>query len=141
MAKPDPALLDPARYTFAHEVTTRFADLAPNDHINNVAMAAVLEDGRVRFNVGVGMQRTDTFRPMVASVAIEYLAQAHFPQSMTCHVAACDIGRSSWQMQQLLMQEGRPVATCRTVVVSTDGHKAAPIPEHFRALLQPWLLK
>ncbi|BEV02430.1 acyl-CoA thioesterase [Novosphingobium olei] len=141
MAKPDPALLDPARYTFAHEVTTRFADLDPNDHINNVAMAAVLEDGRVRFNVQVGLKRTETFRPMVASVGIEYLAQAHFPQSMTCHVAACEIGRSSWQMQQLLMQDGRAVATCRTVVVCTNGESAMPIPGEFRSLLQPWLLK
>lgn len=141
MAKPDPALLDPARYTFVHEVTTRFADLDPNDHINNVAMAAVLEDGRVRFNVGLGLVRTATFRPMVASVAIDYLAQAHFPQPMTCYVAAADVGRSSWQMQQLLVQEGRPVATCRTVIVCTDGLKSTPLPDEFRALIAPWLLK
>ncbi|MCW1382204.1 acyl-CoA thioesterase [Novosphingobium sp. KCTC 2891] len=141
MAKPDPALLDPARYPFAHEVTTRFADLDPNDHINNVAMAAVLEDGRVRFNMALGLRRAENFRPMVASVSIDYLAQAHFPQPMTCHVAACDIGRSSWQMQQVLVQEGRAVATCRTVVVCTDGQKAIPLPEDFRDRLGPWLLK
>jgi len=58
MARPDPALFDPARYPFGNSVTTRFADLDPNGHINNVAMAAVFEDARLRFLTAVGLPKT-----------------------------------------------------------------------------------
>jgi hypothetical protein len=76
VAKPDPALLDAARYPFDLEITTRFADLDPNDHINNVAIAAVLEDARVRFNEALGFRTViRSLRAMVASVSIDYLAQ------------------------------------------------------------------
>ena len=52
MAKPDPALLDPARYPFHCTLETRYCDLDSNLHINNGVMASLLEeardDGRVR---------------------------------------------------------------------------------------------
>lgn len=140
MSRPDPALLDTARYRFVHEVTTRFADLDPNDHINNVAMAAVFEDGRVRFQAGIGFHRTEALRPMVASVGIDYLAQAHYPGTLQCHVAVALIGRSSWTLQQLVVQQGRPVATCRTVIVMTDGERPIPLPDSLRAVLGAWEL-
>ena len=40
MARPDPALLNPARYPFAHTVTTRFADVDPNAG-NGLEMQAI----------------------------------------------------------------------------------------------------
>jgi len=93
MAKPDAALLDPARFRCVHEVTTRFADLDPNGHINNVAMAAVFEDGRVRFIQSAGFREAlGEMRFMVVSVGIDYLAQAHFPHPLTCHTAALAVG-------------------------------------------------
>ena len=42
MAKPDPALLDPTRYPHSVEIPTRYADCDPNNHINNVALAAII---------------------------------------------------------------------------------------------------
>ena len=50
MAKPDPALLDPARYPFRCSIETRYRDLDSNLHINNGVMASLLEEGRVRFH-------------------------------------------------------------------------------------------
>ena len=105
MARPDPAQLDPARYPFGNAVTTRFADLDPNGHINNVAMAAVFEDARLRFLTAVGMPKnTDGARFMVANVTIDYLAQAYYPQGLECHVGVLPGGRSSWSLRQLLLQ-------------------------------------
>jgi acyl-CoA thioester hydrolase len=142
MAKPDAALLDPARFTFTHDITTRFADLDPNGHINNVAMAAVFEDGRVRFIQGAGFREAlGDRRFMVVSVGIDYLAQAHFPHPLTCHTAALAVGTSSWTVQQLVLQSGAPVATARTTVVCTDGQRPVPLTDTLRALLAPWLMK
>lgn len=142
MAKPDAALLDPSRYAFAHEISTRFADLDPNGHINNVAMAAVFEDSRVRFLHGAGFREAlGALRFMVASVSIDYLAQAHFPHPMTCHTAGLAMGNASWTVQQLVLQSGAPVATAQSTIVCTDGQRPVALTETLRAMLKPLLMQ
>lgn len=142
MARPDKALLDPARYPFGNAVTTRFADLDPNGHINNVAMAAVFEDARLRFVTAIGMPKnTDGARFMVANVTIDYLAQAYYPAGLICHVAALPGGRSSWSLQQLLLQDEQPVAAARATIVLTDGERPRPIDAELRDKLVPWLIR
>ena len=144
MARPEPHLLDPARYGHRTQITTRFADLDPNDHLNNVALAAMFEDARVRFSIAMG------FRPdrspggrrfMVAAVEINYLAQAHFPDPIECLAAPVAIGRSSWTLHQLLLQHDVPVATARSVLVSIIDDRPAPLGEDMVATLEPWLLR
>lgn len=142
MARPDSALLDPARYPFANAVTTRFADLDPNGHINNVAMAAMFEDARLRFITAVGMPRnTDNARFMVASVNIDYLAQAYYPEGMECRVGVLPGGRSSWSVRQLLLQQDRPVATAHATIVFTNGERPIPIDPALRERLNAWLIR
>ena len=141
MARFDPALLDPARYPFANAVTTRFADLDPNGHINNVAMAAVFEDARLRFISAVGFPRnTESTRFMVANVTIDYLAQAYYPEGLECRVGALPGGRSSWSLRQLLLQNDRPVATAHVTIVCTDGERPKPIDPALRERLDAWMI-
>lgn len=142
MGKPEAALLDPARYPFAHAITTRFADIDPNQHLNNVALAAMMEDARVRFNMGMGGAiRIGERRAMVASVAMEYLSQGHFPDPVTVHCAVERIGNSSWSVVQLLVQNGRPVAFARSALVAIADDRPAPIAEEYRAILAEWSLR
>ena len=143
MAKPDPALLDGARYRFRHEITTRFSDMDSNRHINNVAIATMLEDARVRFGQATGINDVmeGGLRPMVASVGIEYLAQGHFPHPVEAFVATEDVGRSSWRVVQVLAQDGQPIAFARSVIVCTDGLRSSPMPQTFRDSLMEWALK
>ena len=142
MARPDAALLDPARYPFAHTITTRFADVDPNQHLNNVALAAMMEDARVRFNLNMGSAvKIGERRAMVASVAMEYLAQGHFPDPVTVHCAVERIGNSSWTVVQLLAQSGRSVAFARSALVAIDDDRPTPIAEDYRAVLAEWTLK
>lgn len=136
MPRPEPALLDPARYPFAHRITTRFADIDPNQHLNNVALAAMMEDARVRFNLAIGSRiRIGERRAMVASVAMEYLSQGHFPEAVTVHCGIEGVGRTSWTIVQLLEQEGRPVAFARSVLVAIEDDRPSPVPEDYRSLL------
>ena len=76
MAKPDPRLLDPAQYRFSVAITTRFAVLDPNDHLNNVAIAAMFEDTRVRLSLALGFRpdRTPGGRRFVVAAVKEALA-------------------------------------------------------------------
>ena len=136
MPKPDNALLNPARYPFVHEVTTRFADMDPNQHLSNVAIAALFEDGRVRFAHATGSRRA-----MVASVAIEYLDQAFYPDPVTSHVGLERVGRTSWTTVQVLVQNGKVFAFARTVAVCTPDGRPGPIDADLRAGLERMVLR
>lgn len=143
MPRPEAALLDATRYPFLHAITTRFADVDPNRHLNNVALAAMMEDGRVRINQAIGMvEAIAPRRPMVASMAIEYLAQGFFPDPVEVRGAIEAVGRSSLTIIQLLTQNSRPVAFARSIVVCTENGAASPLPEEFRVkLLASWTLR
>ena len=142
MAKPDPSLLNPARYPFHHVISTRFADMDPNNHLNNVALAAMFEDGRVRFNHGSGFREGMVgHRAMVASTEIAYLAEGHFPLAIDVHCAIEALGRSSWTVVQLLIQEGKVVAFARSTLVCIRDDRPAPLPDPFRATLAQWELR
>ena len=131
----DPALLDPERYSFSVDITTRFADMDSNGHINNVALAAAFEDARVRFDRENGLRSVGGQRVMIAAAYIDYLAQAHYPKPLRIVVGATNIGRSSWSIAELALQDGAPVALCRATLVNTDGVKASPVPDALRANL------
>lgn len=143
MPRPDPALLDPARYPFRLETTTRFADVDPNQHLNNVALAAMMEDGRVRFNFAIRFREAIApRRAMVASMGIEYLAQGYFPDPVEVRCAIEGVGRTSFTIIQLMSQGGRNVAFARSIIVCTDGDTPSPIPDDFRArLISDWSLR
>lgn len=142
MARPDPALLDLARYPFTHQITTRFADVDPNRHLNNVALAAMMEDARVRFNLAMGSAvKIGERRAMVASVAMEYLSQGHFPDPVTVHCAIERVGNSSWTVVQLLAQNERPVAFARSALVAIRDDRPSPIADDSRTGLLAWSLR
>jgi acyl-CoA thioester hydrolase len=142
MAKPDAALLNPARYPFTCTIETRFGDLDVNKHINNVAMAGMVEEGRVRFHHASGfVAGLEGRAAMVASLSIEFLGQAYHPAPITVHAGAARIGRTSYALDLLLMQEGRVVVFAQTVVVCTDAGGPAEISQAFRTSAQDWMVR
>lgn len=142
MPKPDPALLDPARYPFVCEIATRFGDLDVNQHINNVAVAQICEEARVRFHKASGYRAAIAgATSMTASVTIEYLGQGFHPDPLEVHVAPLRIGNTSYALSELVRQDGRTVAYCEVVLVCIRDGRPAPIPEQFRDNIQPWMLR
>lgn len=142
MAKPDPALLDPARYPFSSTIEPRFGDLDLNLHINNVAMAGFLEDGRVRFHRESGYRDgLAGLSSMIASVAIEYLGEALYPDTLAVHCALEHTGRSSHRLVQLVTQGARRVAFARSVLVTVGKDGPAPLPAGFVDHAEHWRLR
>lgn len=136
MAKIDPGLLDATRYPFHHVLTTRFADIDPNRHINNVALAAAFEDARYRFDVSRHLRENmGEFSVMIAANHIDYVGQAYYPDVLDMHVGTLEIGRTSWQLACLAMQNGRPCAFARATLVAIVGGRPAPLPDAFRTAL------
>lgn len=133
MAKPDPSLLDPARYPFDTEVDVRFSDMDVNRHVNNVSLSNFVEEGRVRFHRASGYHTAIAgIGSMVASVAIEYVGQAYYPGTLHLRAGATHMGRTSYTLELLIMQDDRPLVFARSVMVCTKDGKPHPIPEEFR---------
>ncbi len=142
MAKPDPALLDPARYPFTTTIDPRFGDLDVNLHVNNVAMAGLLEDSRVRFHRQCGYRDLLVgMTSMVASVAIEYLGEAAYPDGVEIGCAMEHVGRTSHRLVQVAAQHGKPIVFARTVLVTVGPDGPAPLPESFATSIEPWMLR
>lgn len=124
---------DPVSYPFSSITETRFQDLDPLGHINNVAMAALFENGRVRFNRNLGLERRQPGeRWLIAAVAIEYVAEAHFPDPVEVMSGIGRIGSSSWDIYSAAFQGGQCVATCVSTLVLTDKQGPKPIPDPLR---------
>ncbi len=140
---------DPAFYPFSAEVETRFQDLDPLGHINNVAMAALFEQGRVRFNRNMLDElhsRAAGERWLIAKVDINYLAEAHFPAPVTIATGIGRIGSSSWTLLAAAFQDHSDgtrtcVATCDCVLVMTGKDGPKPIPDALRAMIATRMCK
>ena len=141
MPKPDPALLNPARYPFSCTIDPRFGDLDVNMHINNVAMAGMIEDGRVRFHHKVGYRILfANLKSMVAGLQIDYLGEGNYPDPVTVHCAIEEIGRTSHHVVSLLGQGERLICFARSTVVAVGSDGPCALPEQFRASMGAWML-
>ena len=133
MPKPQSWQLDPANYPFKHRTETRFADMDLLGHINNVAMAGLFEHGRGMFNHAIEVQqRAPGQRWLIVSVAIEYIAEAHFPAHVDVTCGILRVGGSSWQIASAAFQGGECKATCVTTIVLTDAEGPATLPRDLR---------
>lgn len=137
----DPARLDPANYPYSTSVETRFQDLDPLGHINNVAMAALFENGRVRFNrdnLVERQRRASGDRWLIARVEINYLAEGHFPYPIEVASGIGTIGNRSWTILSAAWQSGRCVGLCDSTIVYQSKEGKQPISDDFRAELERW---
>ena len=133
----DPLAL--ASYPFATEIPPRFGDMDALRHLNNVALAGLYEEARVRFTTAVDLRAAfeKGHRPLIGEVTIRYLAQAHYPGVLTAAVGVLRTGRSSYIFAQALFQDGGCVGLCDTTLIytSTSDGRARPLPEPYRAVL------
>lgn len=143
MPRPDPALLDTARYPYSCTIEPRFGDLDVNLHINNVALAGILEDGRVRFNHASGYRDGLVgLTAMVVSIHIEYLGQGHYPDPVVVHSALETTGRTSIGLVQVITQGERTIAFARSVLVTVDANGIpVPLPASFAEFAGRWDLR
>lgn len=142
MPRPDPALLDPARYPFSCPVAPRFSDLDVNMHINNVAMIDLAQEGRVRLHHASGYTSVGGgSSTVVASLAIEFLGEAFYAETLVSHAAISRIGRTSQVIDQLITQEERVVAWTQAVIVSVKDGQPFALTSAFREAAAEWMLR
>lgn len=136
MPRRDAHRLDPARYPHHTTIQTRFQDVDMLGHINNVALAALFETARVRFNHLLGLGDWPGHRWLVARVAIDYLAEAYHPDDIAIGTGVTAIGNRSWTLQALACQADRAVATADVVLVMEKRQDTPGLPPALRGRLE-----
>jgi acyl-CoA thioester hydrolase len=136
MARPEAWRLDPATYPHRTVIQTRFQDLDPLGHINNVAMAGLFETARVRFNRAMGLAGWHGHRWLVANINLNYLAESFFPDDVEICTGIGHVGTRSWQILAAGFQKDDCVATCDAVLVMSGGGGATSLAEDFRSGLE-----
>ncbi|WP_439636371.1 acyl-CoA thioesterase [Oceanicaulis sp.] len=142
--KPDAYRLTLETYPLVVSVPSRFQDLDPLGHINNVAIGAFYEEARGALNrkaFSLDLRKANKMRMVIADVHIAYLAEAFHPGDLVVGSGILRIGGSSYTIGQGLFQNGQCVGACESVLVNTDGKKPAPIPEEGRKALEALMIE
>lgn len=126
---------DQAAYAFWTRDTVRFSDVDRYRHVNNVAIATYCETGRVEFAEALwpGSTAGEGAGWVIATLAITFHAQAHYPGDVAVGTRVERVGRSSCTIAQGLFKDEVCFASSEAVIVwldLTDGGKAVPIPPH-----------
>jgi acyl-CoA thioester hydrolase len=140
-----PARLDKAPrledfpYRLADNV--RFADLDPNQHVNNAVYATYFETGRVT------LMKDHSFGLMPPGLAwilvrldIHFRAELRWPGVIEMGLGVAKLGRTSATFDQVVFSDDRCVASAQSVTVLIDesSRKPTPLTEDIIAKLEPW---
>jgi acyl-CoA thioester hydrolase len=131
------------RYPFVLMMTTRFSDMDPQHHVNNVVVAEYYQESRIAFHraiLGDRLERSHGGRVLVAHHAMDYLAEIRYPGEVATGVGVSSIGNSSYTLVSAMFQETLCVGLATTVLVHADAQGPAPLPAALRDLLALKLL-
>ena len=128
-----PARLDstPRLEDFPYRLTdnVRFADLDPNQHVNNAVYATYFETGRVTLvkDRSRGLMPTG-LAWMLVRLDIHFRAELRWPGSIEMGLGVAKFGRTSVTFDQVVFSEGKCVATAQSVTVLIDEKTRKPTP-------------
>jgi acyl-CoA thioester hydrolase len=137
--KAEPLLAD-----FPYRLTdnVRFADLDPNQHVNNAVYATYFETGRVTLvkdrSYGLVPQGLSW---MLVRLDIHFRAELKWPGTIEMGLGVSKLGRTSATFDQVVFSGTRCVASAQSVTVLIDEatRKPTPITAEIIANFQPWL--
>jgi acyl-CoA thioester hydrolase len=137
---PQPSLED---YPYRLSDNVRFADLDPNQHVNNAVYASYFETSRVMLvkDPRHGLMPAGLSWVLVR-LDIHYRAELHWPGTIELGLGVSKLGRTSATFSQVVFSEGKCVAsaTATTVMVGLESRQPTPIPDEVIARFQPWML-
>jgi acyl-CoA thioester hydrolase len=129
-------------HIFSHRIEVRFRDCDPLGHVNNAVYLTYLEQARLfywRSLWNFGEVRESVPGVIMARAEIDYRLPARYGQHLEVRIDLAAIGRTSFTYDyEILDEEGRTVASARTVQVMYDYRtsKPVPIPPEIRAKMQ-----
>ena len=141
-----PARLDstPLLEDFPYRLTdnVRFADLDPNQHVNNAVYATYFETGRVTLMKDRSYGLTpDGLAWIMVRLDMHFRAELRWPGTIELGLGVSKFGRTSVSFDQVVFSAGQCVASARSVSVLLDEatRKPKPLTEEIIRNFKPWL--
>jgi acyl-CoA thioester hydrolase len=135
VAGPDPRRLQRDYYT--HWVTDRirFSDTDQVGHVNNLALAAYVETGRLYHSRDVLQPLLDGEGGFIlARVEIDFVSELHFGGQVDVGTRVVRMGRSSLTVGTgVFGPDGRCAVVADSIVAHLGPHGTAPLPDDLRA--------
>ena len=120
----------------------RFADLDPNQHVNNAVYATYFETGRVTLmkDRSYGLM-PDGLGWIMVRIDIHFRAELHWPGRIELGLGVAKFGRTSVSFDQVVFSEGKCVASARAITVLIDEvtRKPVPLTPELKAKFAPWI--
>jgi acyl-CoA thioester hydrolase len=120
----------------------RFADLDPNQHVNNAVYATYFETGRVTLmkDRSYGLM-PDGLGWIMVRIDIHFRAELHWPGKIELGLGVARFGRTSVSFDQVVFSEGKCVASASAITVLIDEvtRKPVPLTPELRAKFAPWI--
>ena len=141
-----PARLNPAPRLedFPYRLTdnVRFADLDPNQHVNNAVYATYFETGRVTLmkDRSYGLM-PDGVTWIMVRLDMHFRAELRWPGTIEMGLGVAKFGRTSVTFDQVVFSEGKCVASAQSVSVLLDEATRKPmaLTEEILGNFQRWL--
>lgn len=124
---PVPDLADAGGFTFWTREKIRFQDVDRFGHVNNVAFTVYAESGRIEFLERVAGALPASTQWVIASLLVDFRAQAFYPGEVRVGTRTLKLGRSSLTLGQGLFAAQRCIATARAVVVLIDSGRGVSV--------------
>ncbi len=126
---------DPSDYQHWTKVTIRYSDQDPLQHVNNVAITAFLESGRVGlFEHILAGTPLETGRIVLAGLTVDYLHEISYPGTIEVGGMLAAVGDRSVTTHYAIFQHGICCVVSRSVNVYFDPvrRRSAPPPPEVR---------
>ena len=120
----------------------RFADLDPNQHVNNAVYATYFETGRVTLM----KDRTNGLMPegvtwIMVRLDMHFRAELRWPGTIEMGLGLVKFGRTSVTFDQVVFSEGKCVASAQSYSVLLDEATRKPkvLTPEIKAKFRPWI--
>ena len=134
---PDLNRKDKSVYRNWTKAIIRYSDLDPNAHVNNGAINAYFEAGRVHFRDANLVTVADDLLTgfVLANFSVTYHAPLFYPGTVDIGTSVLRVGRSSYVLGQAVFSGDVCAATADTVTVRTNEKGSVPLEDNLRAIL------
>ena len=118
----NPKLQDRHVYPHWSRDTVRFSDQDAAGHVNNVAICAYFETGRLTFARDAGlMNHTPPMRSISAGLDVSFLRESHWPGDVEIGCGVLSVGKSSIRIGSGIFKDGACIATAEMTIVRLNG--------------------
>ena len=114
-------------------IQVRFRDLDALGHVNNAVYLTYLEVARVAYFSRLQRDWLEKGHFILARAEVDFLRPILLEDPVEVGVRVARLGRSSFDMEYLVLAAGEEAARGKTVQVWLEGGRPAPLPQEVRA--------